>query len=334
MKRLLCILLVTLLVPSGASADETAVDCGTYENLNKSYQYGDYNWLEYIVETRRKVDLLCAVFSSVGVAAYVVNVSGSAASHDDSYTASVRRQIQVPDYGRYQTNGAHYRYWLGLKYDNGSTVSHADVTQKAPSAATTDCSIYDGGGNYYVWNGYECVECPIIVDTARNGYHLTSPAEGVLFDLNADGVPERTAWTRADSDDALLAMDRNGNGVIDDGSELFGNRTRAYADRDDVTTVNGFEALRFLQENNPDRQIDARDPAFDGLLLWRDVNHNGISETEELAPLGETVAAIGTDYQEKKRVDRFGNQFRQKGQITWADGTRGIVYDVWLRRGQ
>lgn len=329
MKRLFLIVLAVLLVPSVVSADD-GKDCGSYDNSNVSHQHGDYNWLEYIVETRRKVDMLCALFSSVGVSAHVVNVSGSAARHTDTFTASVRRQISVPAYGRYQTNGSHYRYWFGQEYSNGTTVSHADIQQRAPSAATMDCSIYNGGGNYYVWNGYECVECPIIVDTGRNGYHLTSVEDGVLFDLNADGVPERTAWTRADSDDAFLAMDRNGNGVIDDGSELFGNRTPAYRDGD-ITTVNGFEALRFL-EGNLDRKIDAADRAFGTLLLWRDSNHNGISEPDELTPLSETVAEIGTDYKEKKRVDQFGNLFRQQGRITWAGGGEGIVYDVWLRR--
>ena len=331
MKRLLWIVLVILLAPSMAFADESAAkDCGTYDNRNTSHQWGDYLWLEYIVETRRKVDLTCALFSSVGVSAHVVGVAGSAASDTDSYTASVRRQIPVPAYGRYQTNGAHYRYWLGIAYSNGSTVSHADVQQRAPTAALVDCSIYNGGGNYYVWDGYGCVECPIIVDTGRNGYHLTSVEDGVLFDLNADGVPERTAWTRADSDDAFLAMDRNGNGVIDNGSELFGNHTPAYPGRD-VTTINGFEALRFLQDNL-DRKIDAADRAFGRLLLWRDSNHNGISEPEELTPLSDTVAEIGTDYKEKKRVDRFGNLFRQQGRLTWADGSEAILYDVWLRR--
>lgn len=329
-KRLLWGILVTLLVPAIASADDAAKDCGTYENRNTSYQHGDYAWLEYIVETRRKVDMLCAVFSSVGVSAYVVNVSGSAASHTDTYTASVRRQIPVPAYGRYQTNGSHYRYWLGQQYSNGTTTSHADIQQRAPSAATVDCSIYNGGGNYYVWSGYECVECPIIIDTARNGYHLTSVEDGVFFDMNADGVPERTAWTRADSDDAFLVMDRNGNGVIDNGSELFGNRTPAFPGRD-ITTVNGFEALRFLQDDL-DRKVSAADRAFGGLLLWHDRNHNGMSEPDELTPLFETVAEISTDYKERKRVDRFGNLFRQQGRLTWADGGEGIVYDVWLRQ--
>ena len=144
---------------------------------------------------------------------------------------------------------------------------------------------------------------PIIVDTGRDGYRLTSVKNGVHFDLNADGTPELTAWTRRDSDDAFLAMDRNGNGRIDDGTELFGNYTPAYTDRTDVTTLNGFEALAFLQgsaygRSRLDHQIDRADAAFARLLLWRDANHNGLSEPDELTPLGAAgVRAISTDLQ-------------------------------------
>ena len=81
------------------------------------------------------------------------------------------------------------------------------------------------------WTGVSCImpNCPIIVDTANDGYHLTSVEDGVRFDLDADGTPELVAWTRPGSDDAFLAIDRNGNGRIDDGTELFGNHTPVYA---------------------------------------------------------------------------------------------------------
>ena len=99
------------------------------------------------------------------------------------------------------------------------------------------------------WDDGKCAyaNSPLIVDTARDGYRLTSVDNGVRFDLNADGVPEQVAWTRRDSDDAFLALDRNGNGRIDDGSELFGNHTPARPDTPDVTTPNGFEALKFVE---------------------------------------------------------------------------------------
>jgi hypothetical protein len=77
--------------------------------------------------------------------------------------------------------------------------------------------------------------------------------------------------------------------------------------------------------------VDARDAAFARLLLWRDVNHNGISEPEELQSAAQAgVVAIQTDYKNKKRVDEYGNEFRQRGTIVWQDGNDHI-FDIWLR---
>ena len=81
----------------------------------------------------------------------------------------------------------------------------------------------------------------------------------------------------------------------------------------------------------PDGQISASDAAFSRLLVWCDANHNGISEPEELTSAAAAgVVALSTDYKEKKRVDQFGNEFRQKGSITWLDGP-DVIYDVWLQ---
>ena len=131
-------------------------------------------------------------------------------------------------------------------------------------------------------------------------------------------------------------MDRNGNGRIDDGSELFGNHTPVYAGTA-VTTANGFEALAFLEgpsfgPSTLDARIDARDALFPRLLLWRDANHNGISESDELRPLaGAGLVAIDTLYETARRRDRYGNEFRQRAKGTWADGEY-FIYDVWLKR--
>src|SRR5579864_6636690 len=64
---------------------------------------------------------------------------------------------------------------------------------------------------------------PIIIDTTGQGFHLTSAQDGVVFDILADGHPIQISWTAAGSGNAFLALDRNHNGKIDDGNELFGN---------------------------------------------------------------------------------------------------------------
>jgi hypothetical protein len=143
-------------------------------------------------------------------------------------------------------------------------------------------------------------------------------------------------WTHADADDAWLVMDRNGNGVVDDGAELFGNNTPVYpdADQSDVTTDNGFEVLRFLQGSGygvsvPDAILDRRDAAFHRLLLWRDVNHDGLSTPDELSPASSALRSIAIDYRTINKI-RKGNAIRQVSSVTHLDGRERAIIDIWL----
>jgi hypothetical protein len=339
------LLLVAAMLLFGASpghaqsVTDLLIGCGEVRSINTSAQFGDFGlWLEYIVSTNRTVNT-CPI--TVAAQARVVNVELSAHADTGVFSATARRQVPVPYPTVWQTDGEHqFVVWIPMPsapavpvwFGMTPTKSFAEVVNRRRDPAYM---CYEKGGE---WDGWDCIlsNSPLIVDTKRDGYHLTSAAEGVVFDLDADGVPERVAWTAADSDDALLVMDRNGNGRIDNGTELFGNYTPAYNDRPD-TTANGFVALRFLETPSyglsaPDGTIDERDAAFSRLLLWFDRNHNGISEPDELEPLsGHGLRAIRTDFRTSRRKDRHGNEFRQRAKGVWSTG-EFFIYDVWLKQ--
>ncbi len=191
--------------------------------------------------------------------------------------------------------------------------------------------------NGFVYESPCCTQySPIIVDIGGAGFDLTSWQEGVVFDMNNDGVPERVAWTRPESGNALLVLDRNANGKIDNGSELFGDRTP----QPPGPAKNGFAALAEFDKpengGNGDGVIDRNDQVFAALRLWLDFNHNGISEAGELKALeDEAVTGIRLAYKETKWIDIYGNRFRFRSKVERANRPVGHwAFDVFLTVGQ
>jgi hypothetical protein len=168
---------------------------------------------------------------------------------------------------------------------------------------------------------YSSVTDPVILDLDNNGYTFSDLANGVSFDINADGAADRLAWNT--SNDGILAMDLDGDGVIDDGSELF------TPDFNGGAFASGGEALASLDDNG-DGVIDTNDAAFDDLSIWQDANADGVTDAGELKSLAEHGITSITAPAAPASGEIDGQTIIGEGSFTRGDGTTGGYVEVAL----
>ena len=170
-------------------------------------------------------------------------------------------------------------------------------------------------------HGYD----PLILDLGGNGIETISVAgfSGSLFDHNNDGIRTAIGWIS--SDDGLLVRDLNGNGLIDNGSELFGNNTRL---ANGQNAAHGYAALAELDSNH-DNLINQADELFSSLKVWQDINQDGISQANELFTLQALgIQSLNLEHQEDNKDLGNGNRLTHIGSYTKTDGTTGEMGDV------
>ncbi|MBV8270743.1 MAG: hypothetical protein JO067_00565 [Cupriavidus sp.] len=229
-----------------------------------------------------------------------------------------------------------YTQWLNIEINNLSLERLVDVLASSNLGAISNIaglieSIAD------TFKRAETTRSPIILDLDGDGVETIGTGSGVYFDHDNNGFAENSGWVG--KDDGILVWDRNGNGQIDDGAELFGNNSTL---SNGQKAANGFHALSEL-DRNKDGKVDVSDADFANLRVWRDANSDGVVQQGELLSLTEAgVKSLGVAYTEPGKlnangdapaavIDGNGNQHRQVGSFERTDGTQHTMTDVWFK---
>ncbi|MCX7180568.1 MAG: calcium-binding protein, partial [Proteobacteria bacterium] len=202
-------------------------------------------------------------------------------------------------------------WWLPALFDLESQINNAVTTTF--HAATS----FSGAAPPFLFRSD-----PLTLDLDNDGLETVgiNPSNPIFFDHNADGVKTATGWVKPD--DGLLVLDRNGNGVIDNGAELFGDNTPLYGGG---FALDGFGAL-VQEDTNADGRVDAGDARFGQLRIWRDQNQDGISQATELHTLGqEGIVALKVAKTEHIALLNNGNQIADLGGFVRTDGSGGTL---------
>ena len=158
---------------------------------------------------------------------------------------------------------------------------------------------------------------PLVLDLSGNGLVTTSLDDSsVHFDFANDLFAARTGWLSGD--EGFLVLDKNGNGIVDNASEMFG-----------LQTGSGFLDLA-AYDSNHDGVIDANDAIFAKLQVWVDANGDGVTDPGELHTLSDlgiaSISLNSLDLGDSTTAD--GTALTAASSFTYADGSSGQVYDA------
>jgi len=230
---------------------------------------------------------------------------------------------------RYNGNEIGYTFGSGRHWNDGGMGTNIiklylgainrsiqfDYTVQDSLGNTSDATIY---------LTYHTVTSPLVLDLNSNGIETLSVDAGVLFDIDADGDKDVTGWVG--KSDGLLALDLNGDGIINDAGELFGEHS---VGANGEKSSDGFAALAEIDSNN-DGIINAEDTLFNELKVWRDANSNGLTDAGELLSLAEAGVKEISVNNKDIFSDNNGNISGLAGEYTDTSGATQAIEDVWF----
>lgn len=228
-----------------------------------------------------------------------------------------------------------------ITFVNGNFMTYHKVHYGPPLTEVANFTRNASCPDIAVCGAYGCsypANSPIIVPTERlakqqRTFTVSGTKKGAAFDINGDGVIDIVGWPEGGA--AFLAIDHNGNGVIDDGKELLGTANgydNGFAELKARATALGGGSESYIGADN----ITA--PLFAQLLLWEDRNRDGLTDQGEVRPASELLKKIGLGwFGPFSRHDEHGNDFRYDG---WAEykvlkpqGSKanltGDIYAIW-----
>ena len=214
----------------------------------------------------------------------------------------------------------------------GEACPELNATEPCEGGGMRGCGEAEDGSGRLEWT--ECdlssgaASTPLVLSFDGAEVALAASASAA-FDLTGLGQSLATDWPSART--PWLALDRNGDGSINDGRELFGSAVEIAEGR---LARHGFEALTALDENG-DGRIDAADPGFAALTLWSDVDADRQTDRGELATLAARgVVSLSLSFERRAACDARGNCGIERAAFTWVDAEgqarEGRIIDVHL----
>ncbi|WP_426576497.1 hypothetical protein ACP179_18975 [Xenorhabdus stockiae] len=172
---------------------------------------------------------------------------------------------------------------------------------------------------------FENKETPLVIDLTGDGITTIAENGNILFDHDNNGIIESSGWIESNS--AFLVWDKNKDGKINNGNELFGNNSIL---KNGIKADNGFTALADLDDNG-DGIFDQHDSLWDSLELWVDSNHDAVTDSGELYKLSESgISSINLAYKENGFKDINGNVHGLESTVNWSNGNVTKIVDVYF----
>ena len=309
-----------------AGQDNLTIDAGLYRKASigdRVWEDSDHDGIQDVGE-----------YSIAGIKVNLLNSSGTVIGSTTTNSSGNYQFINL-DPGTYSLqfdkyNVSHYSYW-GSWYNmnnwkwgtkdvslNAYDSKDSDVNNSGSTTryAFTDQTFLESGENDMTW---DAAITPIVIDLNGNGVQTVARANSIgQFDLLGNGKAIDSGWLS--QDDGFLAIDANGNGNIDDISELFGGQNKG----------DGFAKLANF-DSNADGLIDFNDIDFASLKIWQDANGNHQTDAGELMSLTDAgVVSLNVGFTELPFLDAQGNLHLERSVATMSDGSSADMTDVYF----